>query len=145
MTDKPCIALGTVEPRPTVGEYLIISPCENPWLSKLIVLNEVDIPAGLTLNFRCWYPEPPFTILTSNNVFLDSVLNLWIPLDLVSVAIPMVLIPALPVKASDWLLNILIVLGFTTLTKYGSPSANVPINIVPNAEPMPSDALPWFL
>ena len=87
---------------------------------------EVEIPAGSTLNFRCWYPEPPFNTLTERSVFLGSVLNLWIPLAPVSVDIPIVLIPAIPDRASALVLNNLIVEELTTLTKYGSPSASVP-------------------
>ena len=106
-----------MDPKPTVGEYSTISPWENPWLIKLIVLKDVEIPAGSTLNLRCWYPDPPFNTLTLSKVFFDSVLNLWIPLAAVSVANPTVLIPAIPVKASVLVLKILTVVGFTTLTK----------------------------
>ena len=91
---------------------------------------DVDIPAGSTLNLRCWYPDPPFNILTLRSVFFVSVLNLWIPLAAVSVANPTVFIPAIPVNASVLLLKILTVVGFTTLTKYGSPSDNVPVIIL---------------
>ena len=92
-----------------------------------MVLNDVEIPAGLTLSFLCWYPEPLSITLISSKVFLDSVLNLWIPLADVSVANPTVFIPAIPDKASFCVLNILTVVGFTTLTKYGSPSDSVPV------------------
>ena len=83
----------------------------------------------------------------SSSVFLDSVLNLWIPLAAVSVANPTVLIPAIPAKASVWVLNILTVVGFTTRTKYGSPSDSVPVMVLDASYglPIPIDGLPSFL
>ena len=64
------------------------------------------------------------------SVFLFSVLKRWIPNALLIVDIPIVLIPAMPARASSFLLNILIVDVFTTLTKYASPSANVPVCVL---------------
>ena len=60
-----------------------------------------------------------------------------------SVERPTVLIPAIPARASSFLLNILTVVGFTTLTKYGSPSDNVPVMIlfISYAEPIPIGGL----
>ena len=106
-----------------------------------------DIPVGLTLSLRFWYPDPEFKTFTSNRVFTDSVLNLWIPAELVSVAIPIVLIPAIPDIASLSVLKILIVVGLTTLTKYGSPSDNVPVIVfwLLYALPIPREELPSFL
>ena len=63
-------------------------------------------------------------------VVLFSVLNRWIPLAPVSVDNPTVLIPAIPARASSFLLNILTVDGLTTLTKYGSPSDKVPVIVL---------------
>ena len=94
---------------------------------------------------RCWYPEPPFSTLTLRRVFFVSVLNLWIPRAAVSVASPTVLIPAMPDKASDLLLNILTVVGLTTLTKYGSPSDKVPVIVFKLSVPIPIDGFPSFL
>ena len=107
------------------AEYSTISPLSNPWLSKNIVLNDEDIPAGLTLNLRCVYPDPSSNTFTATKVFLLSVLNLWIPLAAVSVYRPTVLIPAVPNNASTLLLKILTVVGLTDLTKYGAPSDKV--------------------
>ena len=83
----------------------------------------------------------------SSSVFLDSVLNLWIPLAAVSVANPTVFIPAIPAKASLLVLNILTVVGFTTLTKYGSPSDSVPVIVFDASKglPIPIDGFPSFL
>ena len=78
-------------------------------------------------------------------MLFDSVLNLWIPLAAVSVANPTVLIPAIPDKASDLLLNILTVVGLTTLTKYGSPSDKVPVIVLKLSVPMPIDGFPSLL
>ena len=80
-------------------------------------------------------------------MFFVSVLNLWIPLAAVSVAKPTVLIPAMPVKESTLVLNILTVVGFTILTKYGSPSDKAPIIFcVPsNAVPVAIGGLPLLL
>ena len=110
VVDNPWIAVVS-------AEYSTISPLLNPWFTKFIVLNEVDIPAGFTFNLRCVYPEPSSITLTAINVFLFSVLNLWIPLAAVSVDKPTVLIPALPARASFLLLNMRTVDGLTTLTK----------------------------
>ena len=85
-----------------VAEYSTISPLKKPWFLKLIVSKEVEIPDGFTLNLRCVSPEPEFITLTAVKVVLFSVLNLWIPLAEVSVAKPMVLIPANPNNASLW-------------------------------------------
>ena len=51
----------------------------------------------------------------------------------------------MPVKASDLLLNILTVVGLTTLTKYGSPSDKVPVMVFKLSEPIPIDGFPSFL
>ena len=99
------------------AEYSTTSPLWNPWFLNLIVSKEVEIPADLTLNLRWVYPEPSSNTLTATNVFLLSVLNLWIPLAAVSVDNPTVLIPAVPNNASALLLNILTVVGLTDLTK----------------------------
>ena len=93
------------------------SPLSNPWFLKVTTFNDVDIPVGLTLNFRCVYPEPPSNTFIATKVFLFSVLNLWIPLAAVSVDKPTVFIPAVPTNASFLLLNNLTVVGFTDLTK----------------------------
>ena len=105
------------------------------------------MPAGLTLNLRWVYPEPPSKTLTATRVFLLSVLNLWIPLAAVSVAKPTVLIPAIPARASAFVLNILTVDVLTTLTKYGSPSESVPVIVLLTsyALPIPIDGFPSFL
>ena len=110
-------------------------------------MKDDEIPAGSTLNFLCWYPDPPFNTLTLRRVFFVSVLNLWIPLAEVSVAKPTVLIPAIPAKASAFVLNSLTVVGFTTLTKYGSPSESVPVIVLlaSYAFPIPNDGFPPFL
>ena len=34
------------------AEYSIISPLEKPWLTKLIVSKDVEIPDGSTLSLR---------------------------------------------------------------------------------------------
>ena len=47
-----------------------------------------------------------------------------------SVDIPIVLIPAIPDRASAFVLNNLTVEELTTLTKYGSPSASVPLIVL---------------
>ena len=111
-------------------EYSIISPLEKPWFLELIVSYDVEIPVGLTLNLRFVYPEPDSKTLTDIRVVLFSVLKRWIPLAPVSVDNPTVLIPAIPAKASCFVLNILTVDGLTTLTKYGSPSDKVPVIIL---------------
>ena len=110
-------------------------------------MKDDEIPVGSTLNFLCWYPDPPFNTLTLRRVFFVSVLNLWIPLAAVSVAKPTVLIPAIPASASACVLNILTVVGFTTLTKYGSPSESVPVIVLLEsyAFPIPNDGFPPFL
>ena len=107
---KPCISVVS-------AEYSTISPLWNPWFLKLIVLYDVEIPAGFTLNLRWVYPEPSFSTFTATRVFLLSVLNLWIPLAAVSVDNPTVLIPVVPNKASTLVLKILTVDGFIDLTK----------------------------
>ena len=106
---SPCIAVVS-------AEYSIISPLSNPWFLKVTTLSDVDIPVGLTLNLRCVYPDPSSKTLTATNVFLLSVLNLWIPLAAVSVDNPTVFIPAVPNNASVGVLKILTVDGFTDLT-----------------------------
>ena len=102
---------------------------------------------GDTLNLRWVYPEPDSTTLTDIRVVLFSVLNLWIPLAAVSVARPTVLIPAIPANASFFVLNILTVVGLTTLTKYGSPSDKVPVIVLVESYgfPMPIGELPLLL
>ena len=113
----------------------------------MTVSSDVDIPAGLTLNLRCVYPDPSSKTFTATNVFLFSVLNLWIPLAAVSVDNPTVLIPAVPNVASFLLLNILTVDGLTTLTKYGAPSDNVPSTWLSKSKavPIPIGALLFAL
>ena len=54
--------------------------------------------------------------LSDNKVFFGSVLNLWIPLTVVSLVNPTVLIPEIPNNESALLWKILTVVGFTTLT-----------------------------
>ena len=109
------------------AEYSISSPVLNPWSLNDTTFSDVDIPDGLTLNLRWVYPEPSSNTLTDTNVFLSSVLNLWIPLAAVSVDNPIVLMPDNPNIASTLVLNNLIVDGLTTLIKYGAPSDNVPV------------------
>ena len=99
------------------AEYSTISPLSNPWFLKVTTFNDVDIPVGLTLNLRCVYPAPSSKTFIATNVFLFSVLNLWIPLAAVSVDNPTVFIPAEPNSASFLLLNNLTVEAFTDLTK----------------------------
>ena len=82
---------------------------------KLIVFNDVEIPEDLTLNLRWVYPDPCSITLTATNVFRFSVLNLWIPLAVVSDDNPTVLIPVTPNNASAAELNNLMVDGFTDL------------------------------
>ena len=108
VVDKPCIAVVS-------AEYSIISPLLNPWFLKLIVFNDVDIPDVLTLNLRWVYPDPCSITLIATNVFLLSVLNLWIPLAVVSDESPTVLIPVAPNNASAAVLNNLTVDVFTDL------------------------------
>ena len=88
------------------------------------------MPVGFNFNLRFVYPEPCSKTLTDIRVVLFSVLKRWIPLAPVSVDNPTVLIPAIPARASSFVLNILTVDGFTTLTKYGSPSDKVPVIIL---------------
>ena len=106
--------------RPCIGEvsaeYSTISPVWNPWFLNVTTFDDVDIPAGLTLNLRCVYPEPSSKTFIATRVFLVSVLNLWIPLAAVSVDNPTVLIPAVPNMASVSVLKILTVDGLTILT-----------------------------
>ena len=106
---RPCIT-------DVSAEYSTISPLWNPWFLNVITFEDVDIPAGLTLNLRWVYPEPSSKTLTATNVFLFSVLNLWIPLAAVSVDNPTVFIPVVPNKASVCVLKILTVDGFILLT-----------------------------
>ena len=129
------------------GLYSTISPLSNPWFLNVTTFRVVDIPIGLTLNLRWVYPEPSSKTFTATRVFLLSVLNLWIPLAAVSVAKPTVLIPAIPARASAFVLNILTVDVLTTLTKYGSPSESVPVIVLlaSYALPIPIDGFPSFL
>ena len=90
----------------------------------------MDIPEGFTFNLRFVYPEPDSNTLTDIRVVLFSVLKRWIPLAPVSVDNPTVLIPAIPARASSFVLKILTVVGLTILTKYGSPSDKVPVIIL---------------
>ena len=108
VVDKPCID-------DVSAEYSTISPVLNPWFLKLIVFNDVDIPDVLTLNLRWVYPDPCSITFTATNVFLLSVLNLWIPLAVVSDDNPTVLIPVAPNNASAAVLNNLTVDVFTDL------------------------------
>ena len=68
--------------------------------------------------------------MTDISVLLFSVLKRCIPLAPVAVDKPTVLIPAIPAKESSLVLKILTVVGFTTLTKYGSPSDKVPVIVL---------------
>ena len=54
-------------------------------------------------------------------------------------------IPVVPNKASTLVLKILIVVGFTDLTKYGAPSDSVPLILFSrsNAVPIPIGELPF--
>ena len=56
---------------------------------------------------------------------------------IVSVAKPTVLIPAIPARASAFVLNILTVDVLTTLTKYGSPSESVPVIVLLTSYALP--------
>ena len=132
-------------PIPTVGEYSIKSPWLKPWLLKVMVSKDVEIPAGFTLNLRCWYPDPELSTFTSNKVFFEAVLNLWIPPAAESVANPTVLIPDIPNRASFFVLKILTVFALTTLTKYGSPSDRVSVIVLFPRVLIPIDAFPLFL
>ena len=65
-------------------EYNILSPSLNPWFLKLIVSLKVLIPTGLTINLLLVYPLPPLITSISDNVnLLETVLNLWIPVELI--------------------------------------------------------------
>ena len=82
--------------------------------------------------------------MTDFKVFLDNVLNLWIPDAVVAVEIPIVLIPA---SASSLELCNWTVLELIILTLYGAPVANVPVAVLLLSlnGPMPNSEFPLLL
>ena len=120
--------------------YSTISPVSKPWFLNSTVLYSVEIPVGFTLNFLWVYPEPDWRTLTSLKFFLERVLNLWIPLEVVAVENPIALVPA---AASSSFLNNLIDLVFTNPATYSSPLTKVPVIVCVESPKSPIDIGSW--